>query len=118
METTWRDATVASLVALAALPALALGGLAAPAAARHVAVLIDPAGGLPAAAALADQVDARVLDAGALPGLWVLSATEPGLADRLRTAGAWAVLDPRAAGCAANRAAAPASSPTHSKVAT
>jgi hypothetical protein len=104
MATTWREATLASMVALGALPALALGGLWAPPEARHVAVLVDPASGIPAA--LADRVGARIVDATAVPGLWILAAPEAGLAGRLRAAGIWLVLDPAAAGCPAARAPA------------
>ncbi len=50
---------------------------------------------LPAAAAIADAVGARVARAGGLAGWWVLAGAGDDAVSRLYHAGAWLVIDPK-----------------------
>ena len=86
------------------LPAAALAGLSLIALIAHVAtprpdarivaMLVAREGGIAAAATVAERAGARLLAQGSVPGLWLLASDDRGLADRLRAAGAWIVLDP------------------------
>jgi hypothetical protein len=88
-----------SLLPAAALAVLSLFALVVHVAtpgsdARFVVAMVEPGGGISAAAALADRSDARLVAEAPVPGLWLLASERQGLADRLHDAGAWVVLDP------------------------
>lgn len=64
-----------------------------------VAVVLAPGASLGEAAAVAARADAALVRTGALPNIWIVASSQPGLAARLHRAGVWLVIDAIAGGC-------------------